>query len=218
MRNWETVLKRWYDLGYKMKFVVTGSSSIRIRERASVALVGRIQLQIIFPMKFLEYIRFKEDSIQELVQSNNKNMREALKISLAKSRPEEFYDVVGEQFKTLLPYRDRILIHLNHYFIKGGYPEISSIDDFITAEQNLRNYLDLTIYRDVLRTEEVRNPSALENLFAILSKESSNRINIIRLAPTLGLDRKTMNTYIYLLKTAFLISEADISYTNMLPK
>jgi uncharacterized protein len=209
VKNCETILKRWYDLGYRMKFVVTGSSSINITEGASEALVGRIQPQVVFPMKFLEYIRFKEESIAELVQSNNKNMREALKVSLTQNTPEEFYRVVEEQFKALLPYRDRILIHLNYYFIKGGYPEISSTDDMITAGQYLRNYLHLTLYKDIIRTNKVRDPVALENLFAILSKESSNRINVMKLAPQLGLERKTMNTYIYLLKMAFLISEAE---------
>ncbi len=208
--NWEVILKRWYDLGYKMKFVITGSSSVSIVDGASEALVGRIHPQIVLPMKFLEYIRFKEEGdIAELVRSNNKRMRTALKTALTENKPEEFYRVVNEEFKALLPYRDRILVHLNQYLIKGGYPEIASTDDMTVAAQYLKDYIHLTIYKDIVRTKKVRDPVALENLFAILAKGSSLIMNREELGKNLGLKRDTLNTYIYLLKTAFLISEAE---------
>lgn len=67
VRNWEVMLKRFYDLGYNLKFIVTGSSSASIIDGASEALVGRIHPQIVFPMKFIEYLRFKEDKMAEAV-------------------------------------------------------------------------------------------------------------------------------------------------------
>lgn len=207
--NWEVILKRWYDLGYKMKFVITGSSSVSIVDGASEALVGRIHPQIVLPMKFLEYIRFKEGDIAELVRSNNKRMRTALKTTLTENKPEEFYRVVNEEFKALLPYRDRILVHLNQYLIKGGYPEIASTSDMTVAAQYLKDYIHLTIYKDIVRTKKVRDPVALENLFAILAKGSSLIVNREELGKNLGLKRDTLNMYIYLLKTAFLISEVE---------
>lgn len=207
--NWEAILKRWYDLGYKMKFVITGSSSVSIVDGASEALVGRIRPQIVLPMKFLEYIRFKEGEIAELVKSNNKGIRTALKTALTENKPEEFYRVVNEEFKALLPYRDRILVHLNQYLIKGGYPEIANTGDMTVAAQYLKDYIHLTIYKDIVRTKRVRDPAALENLFAILAKGSSLIANRQELSKNLGLKRDTLNMYIYLLKTAFLISEVE---------
>ena len=62
LKNWQNVLKRWFDLGYNIKFIVTGSSSTGILEGSSESLVGRIKHQIVLPMKFLEYVRFKEQN------------------------------------------------------------------------------------------------------------------------------------------------------------
>jgi predicted AAA+ superfamily ATPase len=207
--NWELILKRWYDLGYRMKFVITGSSSVSILDGASEALVGRIHPQVVLPMKFLEYIRFKEGDVAEAVGSSNKRMRTALKTALMENRPEEFYRVINEEFKALLPYRDRILVHLNQYLIKGGYPEIAGTDDMTVAAEYLKNYIHLTIYKDIVRTKKIRDPVALEHLFAILAKNSSLIVNREELGRNLGLKRDTLNMYIYLLKTAFLISEVE---------
>ncbi len=58
--NWGLFLKRWYDLSYKIKFTVSGSSSSTIRQGAIETLAGRIHTQIVCPMKYLEVVRFKE--------------------------------------------------------------------------------------------------------------------------------------------------------------
>lgn len=209
MKNWETMLKRWYDLGYNMKFIVTGSSSMGIQEGASEALVGRIHPQIVFPMKFLEYIRFKEESIAEPIGLHSTKMRQGLKLALTRRRPEEFYNAVMQEAKSLASYKDRILVRFSEYLIKGGYPEIADKDDLAEESQYLRNYLHLTIYKDIVMTQKIRDPVALENLFAILAKNSSQVINREQLGQQLGLKRDTLNTYIYLLKSAFLISESE---------
>lgn len=209
VENWERVLKRWYDLGYKIKFTITGSSSTSIIEGASEALVGRLHPQIMFPMKFLEYLLFKEQHLSEQFKSSNKRMRDALKVALTENKPEEFARAASEESKILSPHRDRILVHLHQYLIKGGYPEIAGIDDMADVVSYLRNYLQLTIYKDIIKTGKVRDPVALENLIAILAKNSSQIINRENLGKNLGLKRDTLNTYIYLLKTAFLISEVE---------
>ncbi len=204
------MLKRWYDLGYRIKFIVSGSSNLSILRGTSEALVGRINPQIVLPMKFTEYIRFREgDSIADAINAANSSMRQALQTAVKAHNPRLFYDSVKAVAKDLAPLKDKILVYLNQYLIKGGYPEIAKIDDTSECTQNLRNYLNLTIYKDIMRTGKVRDPVALESLFAMLAKESSQVVNRFNLARTLGLKRETLNTYIYLLKSAFLVSEAE---------
>ena len=212
VQNWEIMLKKYFDLGYKMKFVVTGSSSPNILKKSSESLVGRIHHQIILPMKFYDYISFKETKNSVLIdrlRGESKNMRDALKQVLIDDDTDQFYKVILESYNTLLPIRDLILLHLDQYFIKGGYPEIINTDDLTDAASLVGNYLHLTIYRDIMRMKLVRDPIALENLFRILTKQSSCVISRSSLAQTLGLKRDTLNSYIYILKNTFLISEAE---------
>ncbi len=56
-----------------MKFIVSGSSSVNVLTGGAEALVGLMLLQIVFPMKFLETIRFhmeKKDFERKLDRVN----------------------------------------------------------------------------------------------------------------------------------------------------
>ena len=219
LEHWQDALKSLEERGYKIKFIVTGSSSLKILDGTSESLVGRIKHQIVLPMKFLECIRFKEQNeLSELVESTNGQLRVALKKSITQNDATKFYQALHIASTILLPYRDRIQVLLQEYLIKGGYPENVTIDDLTIAGENLREYLQLTLYKDIMKMSEVRDPRALENLFLMIAKESSQKFNRTNAAQTLGIKRSTtLNSYIHLLTHAFLISEASF-YTKSAAK
>lgn len=66
VRDWQVVLKRFYDLDRKIKFIVTGSSGIQIR-KAKESLAGRIYEFELKPMKFSEFLMFKKINFKEPV-------------------------------------------------------------------------------------------------------------------------------------------------------
>jgi len=211
LKNWQDILKKWFDFGYKIKFIVSGSSSIDIQEDSSSTLVGRIHQQIVLPMKFLEFVRFKDSHhiFEEKLKSINKELREALKQSVQEKNPQIFYSVINNAQKTLIADENKFLTWLNEYLIKGGYPENVGIDDLTTCGENLRQYLYMTLYKDIIKLSNVRDPKSLESLFLIIAKNSSDKFNRTNVANTLGIKRNTtLNNYIDLLKKAFLISES----------
>lgn len=55
---WQDTLKRYYDLNQNLKFIVSGSSSLFIRESSKESLAGRIFEQILPPLTFEEYKNF----------------------------------------------------------------------------------------------------------------------------------------------------------------
>jgi predicted AAA+ superfamily ATPase len=210
LQGWQNALKKWYDLGYKIKFIISGSSSIDIIDGMSESLVGRIKYQVVLPMKFVEFVRFKEqNSIGTLVDSFVIRLRQSLKESVVKNDPSIFFEILQAISNESVAQQDKLHVHLQQYLIKGGYPENAGIDDLIVCGENLREYLQLTLYKDIMKTGKVRDPSSLENLFSMISKESSGQMNRVNMASTLGIERPTLGTYIYLLKMAFLISESE---------
>lgn len=211
LKNWQNALKRWFDLGYNIKFIVTGSSSTGILEGSSESLVGRVKHQIILPMKFLEYVKFKEQNeLGEIIDFVNRKIRASLKQSMVKHDPQPFYDELKLSQTSLIAHETRIKTLVQEYLIKGGYPENVSIDDLVECADNLKQYLQLTLYKDIMKINEVRDPKALESLFMIIAKESSSIFNRTNVATTLGINRSTtLNQYMSLLKTAYLISEAQ---------
>lgn len=54
-----SLIKYFYDT-YNIKFIVTGSSSFYIRNRFTESLAGRKRIFEMYPLSFVEYLRFKE--------------------------------------------------------------------------------------------------------------------------------------------------------------
>jgi predicted AAA+ superfamily ATPase len=65
---WQDILKRYYDLNQKIKFVVSGSASLFINQASKESLAGRIFERYLPPLYFSEYQRFsqKDDFIDYL--------------------------------------------------------------------------------------------------------------------------------------------------------
>ncbi len=211
LEGWELILKRWFDLGYRLKFFVSGSSSVNILTGGAESLVGRMRLQIVFPMKFLETIRFHmaSEDFERRFDRVNWELRAALKTAVKENDAATFYSSLRENANLLAGDIDRIRLFLQSYLLKGGYPEVVKTDDLNQAAENLKTYLNLTIYKDIVRTFKIREPVAFEELIAVLARECSQRLNYSKLARTLELKRHTLKSYIYFLKTAFLISESE---------
>jgi len=211
VEGWELVLKRWFDLGYKMKFFVSGSSSVNILTGGAESLIGRMRLQIVFPLKFLEAIRFRmaAEDFERRFDKVNWRLREAFLKAIEKNDAAIFYPVLVEHANLLAGDIDRVLLFLQDYLLKGGYPEVLKLDSLDAVAETLKTYLNLTIYKDIVRTFKIRDPVAFEELIALLARECGQRMNYSELGRILGLKRHTLKAYIYFLKTAFLISESE---------
>ena len=207
--GWENVLKRWVDLGYNIKFYVSGSSSTDILTGAAESLVGRLSPRVIMPMKFLEIICFHIRGAKDIENFDwaCSQLRKSLNEAVLEDDPSIIYNSLRDSADTLSKYIDKVEVLLQSYLLKGGYPEIVGITDLYRSAESLRTYLNLTIYKDIVRAHEIRDPKAFEELIAILAKETSQRINYSELAADLGLKRDTLKAYLRYLEITFLISE-----------
>lgn len=210
LKNWQGALKRWVDLGYEIKFVISGSSSSDILGGTSESLVGRIRLQTVLPMKFAEYVRLAEPAHGQLLCTAAAGMRGGLKTAVESGMSEAFHASVSDAAAKLAGIKDKLMAHLARYMIHGGYPGIAVMDDNSEKAAEIWNYIHLTIYKDAVRTGRIRDPASLEGLLAVLSRESSQVINRNKISKHLGISRDTLGTYMYILKELFLISESKV--------
>ena len=87
--------------------------------------------------------------------------------------------------------------------ILGMYPEI--LLDERSAERNLKEITRSYLYKDVLKYQNIKNPEILEKLLQALSLQVGNEVSYNELSSTVGIDKKTVQSYISILEKAFII-------------
>lgn len=65
-KNWENQLKKYYDLNYNLKFIISGSASLKIRQRTEETLAGRVIEEKMQTLSFPEFLGMKDIKIQNL--------------------------------------------------------------------------------------------------------------------------------------------------------
>ena len=210
LENWQSILKRWFDIRYDVKFIITGSSSAGILDSSSESLTGRITYNAIYPMSFAEFTEFKrQDKLAKPLKKIVKKMPMILQNAAKAKDIRVLYDELVLAKNKILPYENIVKTMLDEYIIKGGYPENMHIDDVTICAGNLSTYLNLTIYKDAMRIRGARDPASLESLFTIIAKESSSVFSRTNVSKTLGISRSaTLNPYLTVLRDTYMISEA----------
>jgi len=92
---------------------------------------------------------------------------------------------------------------LEHRMLYGMYPEIAQNygEELDLLKEIARSYL----YKDVLQYQHIKNPEILEKLLQALALQISNEVSYNELAILLGIDKKTVASYVRILEQAFII-------------
>ena len=153
LKDWSRILKGWYDLKYPINFVVSDSSIADVIKGSSESLVGRISPYTMLSMKFVDVVKYheKDNNLDHLFNKVNWNLRESFIGSIITSNLKIFYNEIKNAYTTLAPYEDKVKIYLHEYFLKDGYPELLDIEALTSCAEKLRTYLNLTLYKDIVR-------------------------------------------------------------------
>lgn len=87
--------------------------------------------------------------------------------------------------------------------IYGMYPEV--INNFGDEKEILKQLTDSYLYKDILSYGGIRKPEVLEKLLRALAFQIGNEVSYNELAQLLGIDKKTVASYIDLLCQAYVI-------------
>ncbi|TRZ87637.1 MAG: ATP-binding protein [Methanosarcinales archaeon] len=179
--DWSNIIKYWHDLGLKIKFIVSGSSSLRILKGGGESLLGRINFHLILPLKFSEFT------------------------CRAVSADLGNFSSIKRVHDELLLEKNDLIIKLDEYILKGGFPEVFDIQDIERAYEVLKQYKTLTINRDILDLKEIKEPRILSDLADLLSDHMSQRISYSAFSDILNIKVDTVKNYISYLEECFLI-------------
>lgn len=188
VRNWQATLKRYYDLRYRIKFFITGSSTVSIKFRQKESLAGRIyDLRLDF-LTFAEYVKLKEFDCKAYFGLFDK--------------PQE----IRKLYRGCLMHEGLLKRELDEYIIKGGYPELLHEKDPLKIQQYILNSsLEKVIYKDLVIAFKIKDAQLLSNILTFAADNTANIFEILTLSRDLKSSRVTIANYISYLKDAFLV-------------
>jgi len=209
VKDWSRLLKGWYDLKCQIKFVVSHSSSSEILTGASESLVGRISPFLMMPLKFVDVVRFYEPEVGETINRVSLRMRRAVFRAIKVGNAWGLFSDLREMRRQLAPWETTIKALLRDYLLRDGYPGLLGTSSLKACARKLRDYLSLTLYKDVVQIFNIRDPRAIEELMILLADATSQLIEYSQLSETLGVKLDTLKSYLNYLEMVFLISRAE---------
>ena len=205
--GWSRTIKGWYDQKFPLKFVLSDSSNTRLMRGAAEHLVGRVDILRVYPMDFREYVAFHHSEI--LVKADLASVRNAVEKALHSGEVGRIARAFEEVLWIAEEHHSEVRLAMNRYLLADGYPGISGVESPLQAAAILNRYVQLTLYRDIVREFGVRNPRSLERLVSLIAAESSQRMDFGTLGQTLGLKYETIRDYLDYLESVFLVGASE---------
>ena len=97
--------------------------------------------------------------------------------------------------------------------VYGFYPEI--VTKPREAKRLLLNITNSYLYRDLLGYKGMKKPGVLQKLIRALALQIGSEVSYNELANLIGIDRGTVENYIYLLEQCFVVFHLDSYCNNM---
>ncbi len=177
--NLPSIVKYLYD-HYRIKFLLTGSSSFYIKHRFSESMAGRKLLFELLPLRFSEFLDFKGITY---------TLQESLPIA------EEFspntFELLHTQYEEYIQY--------------GGLPKVVLTPDISRKKQLLEEIFSSYINLDVTSLSDFKSTTDLRKIIKLLASRIGNRLNVSELANIIGISRTTVDNYIQFLQHSYLI-------------
>ena len=181
------VIKYLYDK-YKIKFIVTGSSSYYLKNLFRESLSGRKKIFELYPLDFGEYLVFKEKPYRNLPFNS------------IIFNPTEYENLKNEY----------------ELFIRfGGFPEVVLTKETAGKMDLLRDIISSYMNIDIKSLTDLQNERSLYSLIKLLAARSATRLDYSKLSRLTGISRPTVTSYIDLLDKTYIIRRLPVHSANI---
>lgn len=171
-------IKYVYDT-YKVKFIVTGSSSYYLKNQFTESLAGRKIIYEMYPLSFDEFLMFKNQKIEHLEKYSNINYNTT------------WYNKTHTLYKEYLTY--------------GGFPEVVLQKNNKSKTELLWDIVNSYIDMDVKLLADYSLNKDLFNLVKLLAARVGSKIDFTKLGSISGIERRKISDYIYLFENTYFL-------------
>lgn len=185
-----TVIKYLYD-HYKIKFFVTGSSSFYLKNLFPESLSGRKTIFELFPLDFEEFLVFK-------------------------GFKADFNNLLEEKTKQKnLVYYEQKKGFFEEYLNYGGFPQVVLSSDVKRKTDMLSDIFTSYFEKEVRTLADFRNVTIFRDLVFLLMQRVGSKLDISKIASTLGTSRQSIYAYLSFLEKTYFIKLISPYSTNV---
>ena len=167
---------------FDVKFVLTGSSSYYLKNLFPESMAGRKFIFEIYPLTFFEFLIFKGITQKRLVSFSEKAIS---KNNILYSKLIPFYQ---------------------EYLEYGGFPRVVLQQDPERKKAMLSEIFTSYYENDVKSLADFKDTTKLRDLILLLIPRVGSRIEVSKLAASLGVSRETVYSYLSFLEKTYFIS------------
>lgn len=206
LEKWELYLKKYYDLQYPTRVIISGSASSPIFKKSRESLLGRVKDHHLLPFSFREYVLYR--------LRDNEGLSGELKQIFAKGQVVQAIineDPSVTERATNLPRVSEALqrqldILLGEYFLEGGFPEVWDLPSWVKKQEYLYdNQVNKVIYEDLLLAAEFRKPELLKRFYISLLERPGQEVAVQRISNETAINVAQIEKYLPLLEMTDLV-------------
>ncbi|MDQ1355038.1 MAG: hypothetical protein QG657_5347 [Acidobacteriota bacterium] len=107
--------------------------------------------------------------------------------------PEALYPVLREYYK--------------EHVLYGSYPKLVLSDSIEKKELILKEIINTYVKKDIFELSNIKNIKKFNDLIVLLAGQGTGQLNLNELTNTLGLNRETLEKYLFILENTYIIKQ-----------
>lgn len=200
--NWELYLKKYYDLGFPLKIIVSGSATSPIFKKSRESLMGRLKDYHLLSFSFCEFSSYFLSDKKSLVEELS-NVQVSGRDLLNFADPDCLSSKIPDLSESLKKELDHLL---SQYFLEGGYPEVWSLPSLEAKQDYLfDNQVKKVIYEDLVLAADFRKPEMLKRFYISLLENPGKEISLNTFANETEINLQQIQKYLPLLEMTDLV-------------
>ncbi len=209
--NWELFLKKYYDLKYPVRVVISGSASSPIFKKSRESLLGRVKDYHVLPFSFAEFLLWRlvdEPQLTHEIRELKSEGRNAVSMLV---RGLDHFDVKSVEIH---PPSDTLWQRAEQefatYLLQGGFPEVWTLpSDEKRMEYLYDNQVRKVIEEDLVLAAEFRKPELLKRFYISLLEKPGQEVTRSSMASEIGVNAQQIEKYLPLLELTDLLRSID---------
>jgi len=209
--RWEQYLKKYYDLHYPVRIVISGSASSPIFKKSRESLLGRVKDYHVLPFSYREFLLYelRQEHVLRAEVEQLASAGAGIKGLFAKD-PDYF----GTDSVAVPSMSDELWSRsqeaLERYLVDGGFPEVWQLP---TAEKKIEylfdNQVNKVISEDLVLAVEFRKPEQLKVFYISLLERPGREVSLTSLSEEIGVGVQQIDKYLPLLEMTDLLAHAS---------